>query len=60
VEWRFCRGFCEKRGAERGFLRGKRYMFVVSCGQRENTFPAAFFMQGFVYYFPILGGWVIG
>jgi hypothetical protein len=28
VIWRFCRGFCEKRGAERGVLVVKLWWFV--------------------------------
>ena len=43
----FLHGFCRKRCAERGFLCGKGYMFVVVCGQREDTFPAACFYAGF-------------
>jgi hypothetical protein len=30
VEWRFCRGFCDFRCAERGELRGKTWW---SCGE---------------------------
>jgi hypothetical protein len=51
VEWGFYRGFCEKRRAECGFLRGKRDMFVVKTWLRADGFWGTDFLQIFGIYF---------
>jgi hypothetical protein len=51
VEWGFYWGFCEKWGAECGFLRGKDDMFVDKTWWRVDSFSALDFMQFFEVYF---------
>ena len=43
----FAEGFCEPGGAERGFLRGKRYMFVDKTWTAECRFLGSGFFADF-------------